>query len=119
MSVIYAHLPVDENIGFNERSYVVTEEKMEFREREVLYLYVTASEITFCDGRYASYLGTVNVKGYVRRWKYGTDDKGDELSEIEPIENDGDKREISDMLRTRYGVLLETCHLLSRPSGYL
>jgi len=104
MSYIYAHLPVYENIGFNERSYTVTEEKLEFREREVLCLYATASEITFCDGRYASYLGTVNVKGYILRWKYAVNEKDDELSEVEPFEDEEEKREISDILRTRYGV---------------
>ena len=104
MSYIYAHLPVDENIGFSERSYTISEEKIEFREREVLCLYVTASEITFCDGRYASYLGTVNAKGYILKWKYALNEKGDELSEIESVENDEERLELSDILRARYGV---------------
>ena len=104
MSYIYAHLPVDENIGFNERSYVVTEGLLKYRGRDVLYLHVVATAVTFCDGRYASSLGTIGVKGYVSRWRYGTNDKGEPLSEIDPVTEAEDRRAISSMLRDKYGV---------------
>ena len=99
MNHVYAHLPQDENIGFEERSYSVTEGLLEYQGQRVLYLHVEASAVTFCDGRYATYLGSISVKGYVCRWKYEMNERGEALSEIEPIMDEEEQRAIRDLLR--------------------
>jgi len=104
MSYLYAHLPQNEDIGFQGRSYSVTEGLLEYRGRMVLYLCVEASDITFCDRSYASHLGGINVKGYVVRWRYGTNEGGEPLSEIEPITDDEEKRAIRDLLRDSHNI---------------
>ena len=99
MKNIYAHLPQDENIGFEERSYSVTEGLLEYQGQRILYLHVEASAVTFCDGRYATYLESISVKGYVSRWKYETNERGEILSEIEPVGDEEEKRAITNLLR--------------------
>lgn len=98
MTYVYAHLPQDEDIGPQGRSYSVTEEILEYQGRRVLYLYVVASEITFCDRSYAPHIVNINVKGYVVKWKYGTNEEGETLSEIDPIREDAERRAISKLL---------------------
>jgi len=102
MKYVYAHLPQNEDIGFEGRSYSVAEGLLEFRGRRVLYLCVEASDVTFCDCSYASRLGGINVKGYVTRWKYESNEKGEALSEIEPITDQEEKLAISNLLRASY-----------------
>ena len=104
MNYIYAHLPEGKDIGFEGRSYSVTEGFLEYKGRKVLYLNAEASAISFCDRSYAMHLGSVNVKGYVVRWKYGTNEKGDPLSEVEPVADEQEQREISKLLRDSYGM---------------
>jgi hypothetical protein len=38
------------------------------------------------------------------KWKYGTNEKGEALSEIEPVTDEGEQREISKLLKVRYNV---------------
>jgi len=86
MKYVYAHLPQNEDIGFEERSYSVTEGLLEYQGRSVLYLHVDASDVN------------------VTRWKYETNEKGEALSEIEPVTDDEGKRTISDLLRTSLNI---------------
>lgn len=104
MNYIYTHLPQNEDIGFLERSYSVIEGILEYEGRDVLYLQVDASDITFCDRSYASHLASVNVKGYVVRSKYETNEAGEAMSEIEPVMDERDKRAITDILRSRHNI---------------
>jgi len=66
----------------------------------VLYLRVEAYNATFCDGSYIPHLGSINVKGYVVRWKYGSDESGGELSEIERVSDGRERQEIKDLLKS-------------------
>ena len=104
MAYIYAHLPQNEDIGFRERSYSVVEGLLEYEGRDILYLLVDASDITFCDRSYASHLTSVNVKGYVTQWKYGNNEAGEALSEIESVTDEGDKRAITHILRANHNI---------------
>jgi hypothetical protein len=104
VSYIYTHLPQDEDIGPDGRSYQLSEERMEYEGKSVLYLYVVASGISFCDRNYAPHMANINVKGYVVRWKYGTNEKGEPLSEIEPISNEDQKKDIRQLLRATYNI---------------
>ena len=98
MSYVYAHLPQHEDIGPDGRSYSITEELLEYQGRRILYLYVTASGISFCDRSYAPHMANINVKGYVVRLKYGENEKGETLSELEPIRDADERRAISRLL---------------------
>jgi hypothetical protein len=104
MNYVYTHLPQNEDIGFLERSYNVIEGILEYEGRDVLYLLVDASDVTFCDRSHASHLASVNVKGYVVRLKYEMSGAGEAMSEIEPIEDAGDKQAITNILRSRHNI---------------
>jgi len=104
MGQVYAHLPQNEDIGFQGRSYSASEGLLDYNGRKVLYVYVDAADVTFCDRSYASHLASINVQGYVTRWRYGTGESGEPLSEIEPVTDDGDRRAITDMLRSTLNV---------------
>jgi hypothetical protein len=104
MSYIYEHLPEGKDIGFEGRSYSLKEGLLEYKGRKVLYLNVEASEITFCDRSYAPRLGSINVKGYVLRWKYGMSEKGEPLSEIEPVMSEEEQQEITKILKETYNM---------------
>ena len=99
MTYIYAHQPQGEDIGFEGRSYSLAENLLEFKGRKVLYLNTEASAISFCDRSYALHLGSTIVKGYVLKWKYGANEKGEPLSEIEPVTDEVEQRDISKLLR--------------------
>ena len=104
MKYVYVHVTEGEDIGFEGRSYRIAEELLDYQGRKVLYLNSEASGVSFCDRSYAVHLGSINVKGYVVRWKYGANEKGEALSEIEPITDEGEQREISKLLKVRYNV---------------
>ena len=92
---IYTHLDRDEHVGDEGRRYCATENTIEYQGRQVLYQYVDSHGVTFCTGNYVPYVGSINVKGYVVRWKFGTDEDGNALSEVEPITNKEEQQEIS------------------------
>jgi hypothetical protein len=98
MTYVYAHLSRDEHAGFEGDRYSATERTLQYRGRTVLYQYADAVGVTFCTGTGAPYVGSLNVKGYVVKWKYGTDETGEALSEIEPITDAQERREISELL---------------------
>ena len=104
MKYVYVHVNEGEDIGFEGRSYRLSEELLEYQGRKVLYLSSEASGISFCDRSYAMHLGSISVKGYVVRWKYGTNEKGEPLSEIEPVTDEDEQREISKLLRVKYNL---------------
>jgi hypothetical protein len=104
MKYVYTHVPEGEDIGFEGRSYRIAEELLDYQGRKILYLNSEASGVSFCDRSYAMHLGSTNVKGYVVRWKYGTNEKGETLSEIEPVTDEGEQREINKLLKGRYNI---------------
>lgn len=104
MSYVYTHLPEDRDIGFDGRSYSIKEGILEYGGRKVLYLNAEASAVSFCDRSYAYHLGSINVKGYVVRWKFGANEKNEMLSELEPINDETEKQEIAKLLRTNQNV---------------
>jgi len=104
MKRVYVHVAEDEDIGFEGRSYRVAEELLDYQGRKILYLKSEAAAVSFCDRSYACHLGSINVKGYVVRWKYGTNEKGEALSEIEPVTDEAEQREISRLLKSGYNM---------------
>ena len=104
MSYVYTHLPEDRDIGFDGRSYSIKEGILEYRGHKLLYLNAEASAVSFCDRSYAYHLGSVNVKGYVVRWKFGANERGEMLSEIQTISDEMEKQEIAKLLRAEQNV---------------
>jgi len=104
MNYIYTHMPQEQDIGFEERSYKVCEGVLEYNGRKVLYLDAEACDVTFCDRSYAMHLGSINVKGYIIKWQYGKNENGEALSEIETIEDEEERREISGLLRACHNI---------------
>jgi len=99
----YVHIPQDEDIGFDERPYrVVEERKLDYKGREVLYFIVESTNFTCCDRILTSQLATVRVAGYINRWKYEANEKGEAISEIEPIEDNKTQLDITRILREKY-----------------
>jgi hypothetical protein len=96
MAYVHAH-PIRDPV-LEEKRYSLNEELLEYRGRKVLYQYAEASNVTFCTGTGVSWLGSMSVKGYVVRWRYGTNEKGEALSEIEPITDPVEQREIRVLL---------------------
>ncbi len=95
----YTHLPEDEDIGPLERFYQAREARLEYKGREVLYVVSEATGFTCCDGISSPRIETVNIIGYITRWKYTTNDRGMVVSEIEPIEDEETKQEIKNTLQ--------------------
>ena len=104
MKYVYVHVTEGEDIGFEGRSYRLAEELVDYQGRQVLYLKSEASAVSFCDRSYAYHLGSINVKGYVVRWKYGTNEKGEALSQIEPVTDEAEQHGISRLLRSGYNI---------------
>ena len=104
MTTTYVHLPQEEDIGPEGRSYSITENVINHNGRELFFLYVLASEISFCDRNYAPHIANINVKGYVVKWKYISNEKGETISEIDQINDSADRRTITDFLHTNYSV---------------
>jgi hypothetical protein len=96
MTCIYAHPPQDSIL--DERRFTLSEGLLEYQGRKVLYHYSEAVGVTFCTGTGAPFTGNINVRGYVVRWKYGANDNGEDLSEIEPITDQKEQKEISRLL---------------------
>ncbi len=96
MSYIYAHPSVDDSL--EERRYSLSEVIFEYRGRRVLYHYSEATSVSFCTASGSPFVGNILVRGYVLRWKYGTDGKGQSLSQIEPVMDEQEKQEIRALL---------------------
>jgi hypothetical protein len=94
---VYAHT-VSDPVLDEKRFTTSTEHTLEYKGRKVLYCYAEASAISFCSASGASYAGNMAVKGYVVRWKYGTNEKGEAVSEIEPVAGKKEQAEISHIL---------------------
>lgn len=96
MSYVYVHPPVDD--GLEERRFSLSEGILEYRGRQVLYHYSEATSVNFCTASGSPFVGNIHVRGYVLRWKYGTDASGQALSQIEPIVDEQERREIRSLL---------------------
>ena len=101
----YVHIQEDEDIGAPERAYHILEEgKVEHAGREVLYILVESSAFTCCDRKHTHSLATVHVIGYITRWQYTTNEKGEYISEAEPIDDEEAQQEIKKLLNKGFSV---------------
>ena len=99
----YIHLPEDEDIGPEGRSYRIKEEVLDYQGKKALCVNVEAGGgITFCDGSRVQTVNSIFVKGYITEWKIK---RGEEqfVSRLEAINDPGDKQELRKILEAKYG----------------
>ncbi len=91
---VHVHQAADPVLD-DKRFTTSTERTLDYGGRTVLYTYAEASAISFCSASGASYAGNMTVWGYVVRWQYGANDRGEPLSEIEPVLDRDEQEQIS------------------------
>lgn len=96
MAYIYVHPSIDEEL--EEKRFSLIEGMLEYRGRRVFYQYSEATSVNFCTASGSPFVGNIHVRGYVVRWKYGKDDKGQALSQIEPVTDNMERQEIQNLL---------------------
>ena len=100
----YTHTPLGQEITAVAGHYVLQEEKrVSFRGRELLvasgYVVVDSS----CCG--SGGCGFAHVAGYVMGWKSRKNEKGEAVSEVEPVRNEEEKEAIRKWIRENEKVL--------------
>lgn len=97
----HIHQPLDEEIRSIAGYYMVLEEGMlEYKDREILYLVEVAAVDTSCCGRGG--MGFIMVPGYVNTLKARRNDDGLWISDVERVEDEEDRREITRLLLARH-----------------
>jgi hypothetical protein len=98
----YVHLAGNEDLG-----YCLEEEILEYNERKILYLLSELKDDNFTFGCDIDMVRvsrqetkTAYVKGYVVRWKCARDEKGLDVSELEPIDSK-EQEAIKQLLESR------------------
>ncbi|MBT4511341.1 MAG: hypothetical protein HOC20_03910 [Chloroflexi bacterium] len=99
----YVHLAEQgEEIGWEIRSYSASESTFECNGKQVLLIEVEAGGCTFCDGSYAHNLMGANIEGYILKWKYKENEDGLPVSEMEPVRDINEQKQIAEALKQRY-----------------
>jgi len=98
----YRHTPLDEEVRFLCGSYwIEREERLPYGGEEVLYLVGRTSSITACCGGCTPF-SFIKVVGRVKEWHFGRDHEGHPLSEVEPIRDPEEQKEIKALLHARF-----------------
>jgi hypothetical protein len=98
----YTHLPEDEDIGPEGRSYRIKEEVLDYKGKKVLCLESEAKGgITCCDGSYAQEISSLFVKGYIIEWK-SMNEEGKFISKLEAIKEPTEQQEIAEIIRDKF-----------------
>ncbi len=93
----YTHHPLGEEIRSISGGYLVQEEKrIPFRDREVLVATGFMSVDSSCCG--TGGCGFALVPGYVVRWKAAKNEKGEPMTEVEPIRDEEAKEALRKMI---------------------
>lgn len=92
-AAFYTHKPLGEEIRSVAGYYVLEEEKTTpFRGRELLLVRGTMVVDSSCCG--SGGCGFVHVAGYVVGWKTRRSPDGEAVSEVEPVQDKGEREEI-------------------------
>ena len=99
----YIHQPLGQEVEAIAGRYVLVKElRLPFAGQEVLCLIGQAAFDTACCG--AGGCGYAVVPGFIRNWKKGRADTGEEITAVEPVAEEGARREIEAILKQREGV---------------
>jgi len=97
----YTHQELDTEVFSIAGHYKILEEgKMTFGKRE--FLYVMGGAVVDCSCCGSGGCQFVQVPGYILSWKMLTDTNGLSISEVEPITDSGEQKEISKMLARKF-----------------
>ncbi len=97
----YTHQEPDTEVFSIAGHYKIIEEgKMTFGNRE--FLYVMGGAVVDCSCCGSGGCQFIRVPGYILSWKAQTDANGLAISEVEPIIDPGEQREIGKMLATKF-----------------
>jgi hypothetical protein len=93
----YTHRPLGEEVRSISGHYAIDEEKcIAFQGREVLLAKGTWAVENSCCG--TGGCGFALVPGYVLRWKASNNEKGEAVSEIEPVQDDEEKQALRKLI---------------------
>ena len=99
----YTHLPQEEDIGPQDRSYQLQEKILEYQNRKILYLISETSSVTFfCDRSSTPHLGSIIVPGYIVSWQSKKNYQGLLVSEVEPIQDKKAQGEVIGILQKEH-----------------
>ena len=99
----YTHLPQEEDIGPEDRSYRVQEKILDYKDRKVLYLVTETTGLTFfCDHSSTPHLGSIIVPGYIVSWQSKKSREGLPVSEVELIQDKETQREVIEILQKEH-----------------
>ena len=79
---------------------VLEEAVLQYKGREILYLVEAAAADTSCCG--GAGMGFIMVPGYIRELRAGKNEDGLWVSEVDRVEDEGERREITRELRARH-----------------
>lgn len=104
----FVHLPLQEEVDFFSGSYWISgEDKIPYEGREVLCLIRDTTSFTTCSaagcGTQFEGFRSILIPGFVQRYRYDKNEKGLEVSEVEPIKDEDTKRAIREVVRSKYG----------------
>ena len=73
----YTHAPMDEAVEFIAGSYEIeSENKLKYKDREVLYLVGVTSQVCSCCSQICSGTRFITVPGFITAWKSRTNEAG-------------------------------------------
>jgi hypothetical protein len=100
LTVDYIHQPLNQEITAISGHYILTEEvRLPFENREILYLKGYAVMDTSCCG--SKGCAFVHVKGFIIDWKAEMNTEGLEVTQVEPISEEGFRKRIRKLLQSR------------------
>ena len=97
----YIHEELEKEVLSISGSYTLhEEERLRYGGKDVLYIIGTAVMDTTCRG--VGGCRFINIPGYVVSWKGRNNDSGLPVSEIDPITEAGERKEIKNLLDEKY-----------------
>ncbi len=97
----YIHQELEKEVKSISGSYTLVEEGcLSYRGREVLYVVGSAVVDSSCCG--VGGCRFINIPGYVVSWKREKDVSGLPVSEIDPITEEDERKEIKNLLDKKY-----------------
>ena len=103
MASQYIHLPLGEPVEFLSASYWVSQEdKIPYKDEEVLCIVRETSPISCCDGGCSPGFTSILIPGFIKKFKYARGEDGLFVSEVEPVENGNVMEEIRKIVLKKY-----------------
>ncbi len=97
----YIHQELDEELRTVSGYYSIIEEgRLKYHQREVLYVVGVAGIDNSCCG--AAGCRFINIPGYILSWKKKGGDSSPGISEVDPITDEEEQREIKEILDIGY-----------------